>query len=231
MRLYRDASFGRLADFYVLDTRQYRTDQPNGDRAAPLNKAALAPRNSLLGASQRNWLQSRLLASQGTWNVLAQQVMMGMVGFRRTNDGSLDYSMDQWAGAATERMNLMKFMAERRISNPVVLTGDIHSDWVNNLRVDDRNTGTEVVATEFVGTSISSGGNGVAKSEFHDALLAENPCVQFQNSERGYVLCTVTPKEWKSEYRVVDDVTKPGGPVATRATFVVESGKAGAQPA
>ena len=31
MILYRKASFGRLAEFFVLDTRQYRTDQPNGD--------------------------------------------------------------------------------------------------------------------------------------------------------------------------------------------------------
>ena len=44
--------------------------------------------------------------------------------------------------------------------NPVVLTGDIHSNWVNDLRVDDRKPESPVVATEFVGTSISSGGNG-----------------------------------------------------------------------
>ena len=79
MRLYRKAAFGRLAEFFVLDTRQYRTDQPNGDGVKPLNESALSPANTLLGARQRGWLQAGLLASTAVWNVLAQQVMMGLV--------------------------------------------------------------------------------------------------------------------------------------------------------
>jgi alkaline phosphatase D len=230
MQIYRQASFGRLADFFVLDTRQYRTDQPNGDKKSPINDAALARNNSLLGSRQRNWLQSQMIASDSTWNILAQQVMMGMVGFTQ-KEGPLAYSMDQWPGCAYERMGLMKFLADRRVPNPVVLTGDIHSNWVNNLRVDDRQTETPVIATEFVGTSISSGGNGVQKREGHAELLSNNPCVQFQNSERGYVRCTVTPGKWTSEYMVVDDVLKPGGQVTPRAAFVVEAGTPGAHPA
>ena len=231
MQLYRDASFGRLASLYVLDTRQYRTDQPNGDRRSSLNDAAMSPGNSLLGTQQREWLQSRLLASNGTWNVLAQQVLMALVGGRTKDDNTFGYGMDVWAGAAAERIRLMEFMADRRIPNPVVLTGDIHSNWVNNLRVDDRYLDTPVVATEFVGTSLSSSGNGVQKIDTYDALRAANPCVQFHNAERGYVLCNVTPKSWTSEFRVVDDVVKPGGKVSTRATFVVEAGRPGAQQA
>ena len=223
MQLYRQAPFGRLANLLVLDTRQYRTDQPNDDRRSPLNVEALNRSNSMLGARQRNWLYRSLLQSEGTWNVLAQQVMMGMVGFS-SDDQSLAYSMDQWPGYAAERMQLMQFMAERRIANPIVLTGDIHSNWANELRVDDRRPEQAVVATEFVGTSISSGGNGHAKSANLDALQANNPCVKFQNNERGYVCCTVTPFDWTSDYMVVDDVLKPGGKVFKRASFVVESG-------
>jgi len=223
MQLYRQASWGRLANLMILDTRQYRTDQPNNDRRSPLNAAALNRSNSMLGSKQRNWLYQSLIQSQGTWNVLAQQVMMGMVGFS-SNDQQLGYSMDQWPGYAAERMNLMQFMAERRVSNPVILTGDIHSNWVNELRVDDRRPEQAVVATEFVGTSISSGGNGPAKPGRHDALLADNPCVKFHNAERGYVCCTVTPSEWTSDYMVVDDVLTPGGKVFKRASFVVEVG-------
>ncbi len=54
---------------------------------------------------------------------------------------------------AHERMALLKFLADRKVPNPVVLTGDIHSNWVNDLRVDDRKAESPVVATEFVGTS------------------------------------------------------------------------------
>jgi alkaline phosphatase D len=132
--------------------------------------------------------------------------------------------MDQWPGYAAERMQLMQFMAQRRIANPIVLTGDIHSNWVNELRVDDRRPEEDVVATEFVGTSITSGGNGVAKPSRHDALLADNPCLKFHNAERGYVCCTVTPSDWTSDYMVVDDVLKPGGKAFKRASFVVEAG-------
>jgi alkaline phosphatase D len=213
----------------VLDTRQYRTDQPNGDRPSDLNGAALDPRGTMLGARQRDWVQASLLRSPATWNVLAQQVMMGLVGFVR--DGGRRYSMDQWPGYAHERMQLVQFLAERRVPNPVVLTGDIHSNWVNDLRVDDRKAGEPVVATEFVGTSISSGGNGPREWRGLAALLAENPCVRFHNRERGYVRCTVTPGTWRSDYVVAEDVTRPGGPVLTRASFVVEAGRPGAKPA
>ena len=119
-----------------------------------------------------------------------------------------------------------RFLAERRVPNPVVLTGDIHSNWANELRIDDRRHESEVIASEFVATSLSSGGNGVAVPERYDELRAANPCVRFHNRERGYVRCVVTPSEWRSDFVVVDDVLKPGGACSTRASFVVEAGSA-----
>jgi alkaline phosphatase D len=230
--LYRTVRFGRLAAFQVLDTRQYRTDQPNGDRRAPLNDAAVNPKNTLLGARQWSWLQSRLIESPAMWNVLAQQVMMGMVGFRSHEiPNEIGYSMDQWPGYAHERMQLVRFLQERRVPNPIVLTGDIHSNWVNDLRVDDRRHDQPVVATEFVGTSISTGGSGRTASQQHDQLLSDNACVRFYNAQRGYVRCTVTPKTWKSDYQVVENVTTPGAPIVTRASFVVETGHPGGKHA
>ena len=223
MQLFRRSSFGRLAELLVLDTRQYRTDQPNQDRRSPLNEEALNRTNHLLGRRQKNWLSQKLVTSDATWNVLAQQVMMGMVE-RSKQDGESAYSMDQWPGYAAERMQLVRFMSERRIPNPVVLTGDIHSNWVNELRVDDRREEQPVIASEFVATSLSSGGNGVSAPRNLDAILAANPCVKFHNGERGYVLCTITPSTWHADYRVVDEVLKPGGKTFSRAAFVIESG-------
>lgn len=223
MKLYRRASYGRLAELLVLDTRQYRTDQPNNDQRSPLNEAALSRANTMLGRRQKNWLSQKLITSNATWNVLAQQVMMGLVQRSKKDDVGL-YSMDQWPGYAAERMQLVRFLADRRISNPIVLTGDIHSNWVNELRVDDRHDDQPIVATEFVATSLSSGGNGTEKPGNLDAILAANSCVKFHNGERGYVLCHVTPDSWRSDYMVVDDVLKPGGRTFARAAFVVEEG-------
>jgi alkaline phosphatase D len=224
MRLYRKASFGKLAEFLVLDTRQYRSDQPNDDKQSPLNEAALEKSQTILGREQRGWLCQNLIRSQATWNVLAQQVMMGMVN--RSRDPEIQgYSMDQWPGYAHERMQLVEFLRDRRISNPVVLTGDIHTNWANELRIDDRREEQEPVATEFVATSLSSGGNGTEKPAYLEQLLAANPCVKYHNAERGYVLCNVTPESWKADYMVVDDIVKPGGTTFPRASFVVEAGK------
>ena len=231
MQLYRKASFGRLAELFVLDTRQYRTDQPNGDGRRPMNAAARDANNTLLGQKQRDWLKTGLADSRATWNVLAQQVMMGLVGFTAKNSDEMLYSMDQWPGYAHERAQLLQFLAKRKVQNPVVLTGDIHSNWVNDLRVDDRDGKDPVVATEFVGTSISSGGNGSATVPGFEKLQEQNPGLRFHNRQRGYVACTVTAKEWQADYLVADQVTTQGGKMERTASFVVEAGNAGAQQA
>lgn len=229
MRLFRRAGFGRLAEFHMLDTRQYRTDQPNGDGNKPLIGDVFHPGATLLGERQERWLMSGLLHSSAHWNVLGQQVMMARVD--RTAGEAANFSMDQWAGYDVARKRLLAFLSERRVPNPVVLAGDIHSNWVNDLHVDFDRPDNPVVASEFVGTSISSGGNGTQNPQNLAALLAENPFVRFHNAERGYVCCTVTPREWRSDYQVVEYVDRPGAPLVTRGSFVVESGRPGAKPA
>lgn len=224
MQLYRQSSFGNLANFYVLDTRQYRTDQPNGDGKDPINAEALNPKNTLLGKAQKSWLFNSLTKSRTVWNVLAQQVMMGMVNTQRNKDKGAVYSMDQWPGYATERMEVVRFMAEHKISNPVVLTGDIHCNWANELRVNDLKQEDSVVASEFVTTSLSSGGNGAQSTKVADTYKSNNPCVKFYNAERGYVLCELSQKTWVSHYKVIDEVRKPGGKTTIRESYAVEAG-------
>jgi alkaline phosphatase D len=225
MKIYRTINFGRLASFQVLDTRQYRTDQPE---ATELTPEVMSPKNTILGAKQAKWLKSAMLQSPATWNVLAQQVLMAMVG-RDLGDGAKSYSMDKWTGYAHERIQLVKFMAERNVPNPIVLTGDIHSSWVNDLRVDDRKYDTPVVGTEFVGTALSSNGNVGPISEGIEDLMAANPHVKFHNRQSGYVRCTVTPDEWRTDFPVCAEIVKPHGPVRNAASFVVEAGQPGAK--
>ena len=229
MQLYRRVAFGRLADFFVLDTRQYRSDQPNGDGNKPHSAESLDPRQNLLGEAQEKWLTGGLATSAARWNVLAQQVMMACVD--RLAGEAVGYSMDQWPGCETSRRRLLKFFAERKIRNPVVIGGDIHSNWANNLIVDFDDLESRTVASEFVGTSISSGGDGARALKTLDELLSENPFVKFHNTERGYVSCLVTPGLWRSDFKTVEYVTRPGAPLSTRASFVVEDGQPGVKPA
>ena len=227
MRLYRKLAFGRLAQFTVLDTRQYRTDQPCGDRTQPPCEGASDPTATLLGDDQRSWLFEALSESSAEWNVIPQQVMMAQVD--RMPGDDVRYSMDQWPGYAASRDRLLGFVAERRVPNPVVLTGDIHSNWVNDLLLDFGDPASPVVATEFVGTSISSSGDGGPNTEYAEGVMRDNPFVKLQNAQRGYVSCEVTPGRWTARYRVLDRVSVRGAPRQTLAEFAVEAGRPGAQ--
>ena len=229
MRLYRKLSYGRLAQFTVLDTRQYRTDQPCGDRTQPPCEGASDPAATLLGDGQRRWLFDALRESSAEWNVIPQQVMMAQVD--RMPGDDVRYSMDQWPGYAASRDRLLGFLAESRVRNPVVLTGDIHTNWVNDLLVDFGDPASPVVATEFVGTSISSSGDGGPNTEYAEGVMRDNPFVKLQNAQRGYVSCEVTRGLWTARYRVLDRVSVRGAPRQTLAEFAVETGRPGAQRA
>lgn len=228
MKLYRNIGFGALANFAILDTRQYRSDQPNGDGNKPPSAASDDPKQTLLGEAQEKWLYANLNASQAKWNVLTQQVMMARAD--RAVGEAVTHSMDQWPGYEANRKRVLKYFAGKPDLNPVVITGDIHSNWVNDLQVNEKEQKSPIVATEFVGTSVSSGGNGKPNFGTPNTML-ENPFVRWYSAERGYVSCEVTPEKWTSFYRAVPEITKPGGPVETRKTFVVERGRPGAQEA
>ena len=227
LKLYRSSAFGRLAAFQVLDTRQYRSDQPCGDgKKAPCTEV-FSQQSTVLGAAQEKWLTDQLRSSGARWNVLAQQIMMARVD--RVPGESVAWSMDQWSGYDAPRTRLLSTIADAKVANPVVLTGDIHSNWVNDLKVDFDNPQAPTVATEFVGTSISSSGDGVDKPKGHSRTLAENPFVKFFNTQRGYIRCDVGPNQWQSDYCVMEKVSEPDSPASLRASFVVEAGRPGAQ--
>lgn len=233
MRLYRRMRFGDLLELNVLDTRQYRDDQPCGDgRRRPCADHTRLDR-TLLGSTQRAWLLDGLTSSTARWNVLAQQVLMARLRGPGERGGASDeetYAMDMWDGYPVERARLLDAVADARVRNPVVLTGDIHSSWVCDLprRFDGRDR--RPVATELAGTSITSGGDGMPITEAGVRILEANPHVRFYNGQRGYVTVTLSARRWQSEFRVVEAVTRPGSPIRTIARYGIEDGRAGAEP-
>jgi alkaline phosphatase D len=133
LTIQRSATWGSLARLWVLDTRQYRSDQPCGDGAKPVPCGDWGdPDHTMLGPAQERWLLDGLGGSSARWQVLAQQVMMAP--FDRAPDDSVLTSMDQWSGYPAARDRLLRAVAERAPGRTVVLTGDIHSNWVNDLR-------------------------------------------------------------------------------------------------
>ncbi|MEH2161048.1 MAG: alkaline phosphatase [Nostoc sp.] len=226
MQLYRRLSFGNLATFHVLDTRQYRTDQPCGD-GTKQRPCGEDPNGTITGKRQEDWLYDGLDRSQAKWNVLAQQVVVAQID---TKAGAGEtYSMDKWDGYVASRDRLMRFLEQRKPSNPVVLSGDIHSNWAINLKADFNNPESAIVGSEFVCTSITSGGDGADTSASVQAYLPENPHIKFFNSQRGYVRCGLTSTTCKTDYLVLSNVTTPSGTISKRASFVVEDGRPGIQ--
>jgi len=225
--IYRRQPWGNLADFSVLDTRQYRTDQPCGDGLKARCAEALDPNATMTGPEQERWLLEGLRISQARWNVIAQQTILFEADFL-AGPGQV-FNMDQWDGYVAARNRLLSFLLNFRPSNPIVLTGDIHSSWVGDLKADFANPGSATVGTEFVGTSISSDFPTQFLAPVR-AALADNPHIKFFDGIfRGYVRCELDASRWRSDFRVVPTVAVPDAPISTLASFVVENGVPGAQ--
>jgi len=225
MQLYRRVPFGGIAQFTVLDTRQYRTDQPCNDGTKAPCPAVYDAAATLLGPAQEAWLKESLDRSAARWNIIANQVLVARIDRKPGEEEML--SMDQWSGYEANRDRVMRFLAERKPSNPIVITGDIHSNWVSDLKVNWKDERAPAVASEFVGTSISSGGDGSDETPLTADLYRENPHLKMFNARRGYVMVTLTPEQCRADYRVVPFVTKPGAPVRTHSSWVVENGRRG----
>lgn len=254
LRLFRRFNWGRLAEFNVLDTRQYRTNQPCGgarDLFAPVgddivivNKVLNGgiacgeePNSTLMGFGQERWLTEGLKRSRSRWNVVAQQIMMtavdfgpGLARFDPRLAGLQVRNVDAWDGYVAARNRLLGFVDEEDIRNLVVLSGDIHSNWVADLKADFAIANAPVVATEFVGTSITSDFPPSFIPIIQGALLdPTNAHVRFfDGALHGYVRCVITPEQWRSDYRVVDTILQPSAQVRTLKSFVVQNDRLGA---
>ena len=143
--------------------------------------------------------------------------------------GILGFWTDAWDGYPVSRSRLLRQIEASRVPNPVVIGGDLHSFWVNDLKRDFDDPGTPTVATEFIGTSVSS--IGPSYSQF-SAWLPDNPHVRFfESRQRGYVSVELTAERLTAHLRTVSDVRDPGATLSTLRSFVVESGRPGAVPA
>ncbi|MBA2637060.1 MAG: alkaline phosphatase D family protein, partial [Solirubrobacterales bacterium] len=229
LQLYRRIAYGDLATFNVLDTRQFRSDQACGDGRDVGCEERLDPARSITGDAQERWLLDGLEDSRTRWNVLAQQVFFAQ---RDYEAGPLQgFSMEAWDGYVASRDRILHGIAERRVDNPVVLTGDVHQHWAADLKADFDDPDSPTLGSEFVCTSITSGGDGSDEIPApNQVVLAESPHVKYNKNRRGYVRCQVDRTQWRTDFKVLPYVKRPGAPIATDRSFVIEAGRPGLQP-
>ena len=118
------------------------------------------------------------------------------------------------------------------MANPVFLTGDWHSTFVNDLKVDFKDPASPTIATEFVTPAITSGGDGTPYGPYYAPMIPFNPHIKYyEGDRRGYFMATVTPERMALELRFMTSVENPKGVGYTAGLWVVEDGQPGAQPA
>lgn len=220
MQIYRRATFGDLLDVHFLDTRQFRSPLACKGGFDPYCDGIADPKTTVIGAAQEQWLNTALRQRAGRWNLLAQQVMVMPLDRRVADEPKLIRNTDSWGGYDAARERLLASL--KGYGNVVVMTGDEHQNFAGELRRDSGKG--EAVAVEFVATSVSSGGNGSDIRKGNDRIMANNPFLKFTNDQRGYMVCEVGRDTWQGQFRVVDQITAPGGTVSTRKTATVERG-------
>ncbi len=227
-RFYRSLRLGANAEILLLDTRQYRDDQPCGDAFFRPCPEAREPGRTMLGSRQVAWLEERLAGSDATWKVLANQIMLMALDLPAGNP----VNPDQWDGYAAEREELMRFVLDRGIRNVTAITGDIHTFFAGVVTTTGR-VGGAPAATEFVGGSVTSlgipetlgfppGQGSMTAATLTERLETQNPHIKFNNhAHRGYGVMECRPDELRCAFRGATTTMRPDAPVVTLAEFRV----------
>lgn len=247
-RIFRQFRFGELADLLMLDTRHYARDRQSA--AKPVSPTAGFPANdpvandpsrTLLGFDQEAWLSERLSLSQSrgaTWRLLGQQVMMAQLS---PSGGQTLFNLDQWDGYIPARQRLFDAVRENNVDNLVVLTGDIHTSWANELTENPWNpagydpaTGRGVVGVEFVAPAVSSAGilDPVEAAQTAAFVRSVSPHMKYAElNKRGYVLLDLDRDRIQGEFWHVATVDSRSREETLAAAFVNEAGANRLQPA
>ncbi|MBS0540922.1 MAG: alkaline phosphatase D family protein [Proteobacteria bacterium] len=231
-RLYDRYRFGDLAEVFVLDDRQYRSPNacfPESYHNRYLVDCAdrLDPARSMLGAEQEAWFADGMKRASARWNLVAQQTLMAQLDSGK--DGKHRFWADGWDGYPMARQKLLDAVAASPARDTLVLGGDVHSFWTADLKRDYAAARSPIVATEFVGGSITSQPQADKTSQ---ERASRNPHIRYaKGGVNGYGVVTLDARHAAVTFRTVDKVKERSSPVSDLARFVVEAGRPGAQRA
>lgn len=207
-------------------TAQVTAAMPAGTDAATIKAAVNA---NLVAAVTQGLMQAGLPADQAAALAPSKVTMLANL----ETEAKIPYNLDAWDGYPYEQATIMGLAAQIHqvkaakglASNLVVLTGDSHNAWANNLRFIDPTSGAETpVGVEFAGTSISSVGlemelkemlvdaKVITEAQFDPNLFASMFTYYIQDNQflnmtqRGYALVNFSKTEVKAEYHLLDSV-------------------------
>lgn len=223
--------WGRLADLWLLDTRQFRSPPPcDGPLHSPWGGRLLwrcegttDESRSMLGGAQERWLADSLATSRGAWRLIAQSTQISPGSFKAPGERLL-YA-DGWDAFPAARERLMAAIAQPRVPDVVCLGGDVHRHVAANLRLHPTDLSSPVIASEFTTSSITSRG----LSEFLSSVMkAANPdLLHLRSDERGYSLFDITPEALRCDFRATANPVRADARFHTQASYQVERGVPG----
>lgn len=218
-RIWRKISYGNLADIFVLDTRLYDRDEQDLSQTND-------PNHKLIGPEQMAWLETEMKNSGAQWKIIAQQVMVTNLVIPIFN---LPLNSDQWDGYNAERKAFYDIILNNNIQNVVVLTGDIHTAWANDLPYELKNyrkgPNRGSVGVEFVTTSVTSSSSPIPlPPALYQFIKGALPHIKYVNlSQKGYNLLDLTPQRATNDFYIVNTIKSTDAIERFRNSFFVNN--------
>nr|WP_240929710.1 alkaline phosphatase D family protein [Streptomyces coryli] len=212
-QIHRIRRWGDLLELSVLDLRSYRSQQN-------------LPDGTILGADQKSWLKKAISHAPDTWHVWANSIMLSQL---RGKPGGGYMFTDQWDGFLAERKEVLTHVHDSGLEDLVVVTGDWHSAFVDDIRPDFDDISSPVIGTEFTAHSITSGAYSADWNKENGPLMGQaNPHLKyFEGNRYGYDVYELTPRRFTQHMRVIGDRRDPKSPISTLTSFHVDRGKPG----
>lgn len=257
-KIYRSIRFGNMMELILLDTRLEGRDKQIYDANDP---ARFAAERTILGKEQKNWLFNTLKSSPCRWKVIANQVIFSEINvqwasslsslaknLRDFNNTFLDY----WEGYPAERDEVIRFIAQQKISNAIILSASMHCAVAFDVTMRPTNhsrkgeaatydpaTGKGSVAVEFASPSVTSAnldevvGPFIA-SAFETMINRKlpmpvnynaNPHIKFIDVQRhGYFVLKVSKEKTEAGYYFLKDLLRKNLKEELAATWYVNAG-------
>lgn len=210
--IHRTLPMGNLADLIMIDSRLEGRQQQIGTTGA----AATDTNRTMLGAEQLAWFKTQLSTSTAKWKLIGNQVMMAPLKVF-----GIYLNQDQWDGYQAERAKILRHIQSNNIDNVVVLTGDIHTSWANDIPKADvsYSSGTDAACVEFVCTSVTSG-SFITFPVPASVITTLVPHIKYAElSKRGYLLFDVTEQKVQGDWIYMSTVTSKNFTSNTAASW------------
>ncbi len=197
--LYRKLPYGNLIDLIMVDTRLHGREQQAGTTGGVVND----PNRTMLGTDQYTWLIQNMVGSTASWKILGNQVMIAPLEV-----AGIAVNEDQWDGYPAERNSIISQVLANNIEGVVVLTGDIHTAWGNDVPTANyESNGTGSAFVEYVTPSITSSNSPIGGIGEAVLQLANNHMKYINLTEHGFMILDVNQLRAQSDWFYVNTLS------------------------